>query len=32
LTFEGGTDRDALDALMAGLLSVEAKPRVWEVV
>ena len=31
LTFEGGTDRDAVDAQMAGYLGVEAKPRVWEI-
>ncbi len=30
MTFEGGTDRDALDAIMAGHLGVEPKPRVWE--
>ena len=32
MTFEGGTDRDALDARMADYLDVEAKPRVWEIV
>ena len=32
MTFEGGTDRDALDALLAGHLGVEPKPRVWEIV
>lgn len=32
MTFEGGTDRDALDARMARYLGVEAKPRVWEIV
>ncbi len=31
LTFEGGTDRDAVDARMAGNLGVEARPRVWEI-
>lgn len=31
LTFEGGTDRDALDAILAAHLGVDAKPRVWEI-
>lgn len=30
-TNEGGTDRDAMDAIMAGHLGAVAKPRVWEI-
>ncbi|HVL25522.1 MAG TPA: acetylxylan esterase [Thermomicrobiales bacterium] len=30
LTYEGQTDRDAIDAWLAGQLGAEPKPRIWE--